>query len=317
MASLSHLKHFAKRCSHIASAVSDSNGFIPVRRLLKKFDTQLLIRPLLVEGMIASTESEGGEDRESNGKHQWSLLVDIETYPLDANDVERESVCSPLPARFRNTVAHELAHSLAFRATEFGIEFPKCSPGKSRREYVQQIERDTERLSPLLLVSDNSLEQFFSPQKEIIDAQELALFQRSLGVSRHVFVNRLNLLDVLDEKRLKTSRNGLRNIAIGVGEWNGLGEALLRVSPLYSFFDGAKVPNIVFQLQRRIDILVKSLFFDAGFLLFGGTQTIIEFEIPAGTPTNPRLITLPVRLSVEDVHPKSGGNFLFVLQSIG
>jgi hypothetical protein len=317
MASLAHLKHFARRCGHIASEVSDSDGFIPIRALAKKFGTQLLMRPLLVEGMIASSELKNGEIDENRGKHQWSLLIDSETYPLNEDDIERETRFSPLPARFRNTVAHELAHSLAFRATEFGIELPKHPSEKSRREYVRQVERDTEKLSPLLLISDNSLDGYFSPQKEIINAQELSLFQRSLGVSRHVFVNRLNLLDVLDEKHLKTRRNGLQNIAIGIGEWNALGEAVLKVSPLYSRFDGAKVPNLVFQLQRRIEILAKSLFFDAEFVLFGGKQSIVEFVIPAGTPANPSLISLPVRLSVEEVHAKSGANFLYALQRIG
>ena len=316
MAPLAHLKHFARRCSHIASEISEPCGFIPIRKLMEKFGTQLLMRPLLVEGMIASSERKNGESNEGS-KHQWTLLVDIERYPLSANDVEQESASSPLPVRFRNTVAHELAHSLAFRPTEFGIELPRHSSDKSRRAFVQQVERDTEKLSPLLLVSDNSLEQFFSLQKETINADEIAHFQRSLGVSRHVFVNRLDLLNLLDEKRLKMQRNGLQNIAIGVGEWNGGGEAFLKSVPLYSLFDGAKVPNFIFQLQRRIDILVKSLFFDAEFVLFGGKKNSIDFVIPAGTPANPRLMLLPVRFSVESVHSKSGANFLFVLQKIG
>jgi hypothetical protein len=312
MPSSAHFKQLVERCNHIASEISDYDGFVSIQKLVARFDAKLFIRPLLVEGMIASSESDNG-GKDGNG-HKWVLFVDSERYPVSDKEIAMESFGSPLPVRFRNTVAHELAHSLASRATEFGVKFPKqFSSEKSRREFIRGIEMETEALSPLLLIPNISLDRFFAPEKEKIDIQELADFQKSLGVSRPVFVNRLNLLRVSDDRRLRVHRQGLRNMAIGIGEWKSEGEAVLKEHPLYSFFEGGKVPSFIFQLQRRIDISAKKIFSDMEFALCGGRKNYTECIVPAGTPKTPNSIQLPIRCSVENIRKKTGP-FLFAIQ---
>src|SRR6266498_3218393 len=81
MSPAQYLKQIAVRCNHIAGEISDTDGFISVRRLLERFGATLIIRPLLVEGMLASSEqsSDGTDDR---NHHRWCLLLDRETHDV-------------------------------------------------------------------------------------------------------------------------------------------------------------------------------------------------------------------------------------------
>lgn len=315
MSSSQYFKQLAQCCIRIASEIADNNGFVSVQNLVKRFKAKLFIRPLLVEGMLAS----GSETNKNDGNgHEWLLFIDSETSGVNSNDIEEERFGSPLPARLRNTVAHELAHSLAFRQTEFGVEFPKRSMSvKSRHEFVRTIEKETEKLSPFLLIPDNSLDRLFAPKKESITIQELTEFRNAIGVSRSVFINRLNLLSVSDEKRLRAYRQSLHNIAIGLGEWKSDSEAFLKDFPLYSRFDGGRVPSFIFQLQRRIEISAKALFKDVEFVLCGGKRNYTECMVSAGTPNTPNSIQLPIRCAIEDGTRKAGTKFLFTIQLMG
>ncbi len=107
-------EELAAICNAVGEACSDEHGFVAVRSLLSRFKAELILRPLLVEAMIASVELHDSSAR-------WAVLVDSERYPLDTGAIQRESLGSPLPARFRFTVAHELAHAVAFRPSEFGV----------------------------------------------------------------------------------------------------------------------------------------------------------------------------------------------------
>src|SRR5438552_4876718 len=102
-------------CTDIANQVADNDGFVSIRRLLDRFRTNLRMRPLLVEGMIGSTHSANGQPP------QWTVLADSERYPDVGPSLDKECAAEPLTAQFRFTVAHELAHSLAFRTSECGV----------------------------------------------------------------------------------------------------------------------------------------------------------------------------------------------------
>ena len=124
------LARIADACTAIGNEVADENGFVPIRNLLARFHANLLIRPLLVEGLLASTEH-GSENNLDAGR--WSVLLDSETYQISELEVKAESQERPLPSRLRNTVAHELVHSLAFRPSEFGIRLRKQTDGKENQ----------------------------------------------------------------------------------------------------------------------------------------------------------------------------------------
>src|ERR1700733_5778080 len=176
-------QQLAHRCNHVASEISDQHGFVSVQKLIERFEAKLIIRPLLVEGMLASSETELNPAGGNN--HQWTVIIDEETHRLTDEDLKSEKFGSPLSTHFRNTVARELAHSLAFRPTEFGVDFPKqFKTEKSKREFVEQIERETEKLSPLLLIPDSLLDKFFAANKLTIAIEELSDLRVSIGVSR-------------------------------------------------------------------------------------------------------------------------------------
>src|SRR5688500_12181998 len=139
MTAPAYLRQLAKKCNHISSELSDESGFVGLKRLVARFDAELLVRPLLVEAMLSSTES-ASTHAGTGRRHRWCVLLDKETYDLKSLALSHESSGAPLPPRLRNTVAHELAHSLAFRATEFGVELPKKrNPTKNKRDFVDLI----------------------------------------------------------------------------------------------------------------------------------------------------------------------------------
>ena len=310
-----YLRQLATRCNHIAREISDADGFVSVRRLVERFGATLIIRPLLVEGMLASSE-QSSESMNYENCHQWCILLDRETHEVGDREITAERFGSPLSARMRNTVAHELAHSLAFRSTEFGVEFPRnFTSQKSKQAFVEKIERETEKLSPLLLLTDTLLDRLFSTEKELVSVQDLCSVIRNAGVSRYVFVNRVQLLTMVDPKRLR-SRRCLSNIAIGIGQWTSESNANLKVWPLFSNFEGGKVPGFLFKLQLRISLAANSIFADPAFHLCGGDLNTTDLEVPAGTPRNPATLKLPIRFAVETVPRKNGNEFLFLVQSL-
>lgn len=310
-----NFRQLASRCNHIAGEISDRDGFVSVQRLVERFGARLLVRPLLVEAMLASSE-ERLDGQCSAPRHQWCLLLDRETHDVNDLEIAGERFGFPLSARLRNTVAHELAHSISFRPTEFGVVFPKkFASKKTKQEFVRSVERETKKLSPLLLLPDLLLDRVFHPDKDTVSVQELCASMRSAGVSRYVFVNRLNLLELVDTKHLR-SRRCMTNLAIGIGEWLSECEASFKEWPLFSNFEGGKVPSFLFQLQRDIPLAAKTVFPDPAFHLCGGSSDNMKCVVPAGTPRNPGVLKLPIRCSVEVGSRRVGSEFLFVIQSL-
>ena len=170
MLASSDLRWIVDACTAIGDQVADDSGFVSMRRLLARFEARLLIRPMLVEGMLAYIER---TDEPATGGSQWAVLVDAETYGVNEQDVESESQNRPLPERLRNTIAHELVHTLALRPSEFGISL-KLNYQKSNNsgDLVRAIESYTERLSPLLLWSERALKQLLLGKREPLSVEQ-------------------------------------------------------------------------------------------------------------------------------------------------
>jgi hypothetical protein len=309
-----HLRLLAAKCNHIANECADVEHFVPVNRLVARFRAKLVFRPLLVEGMLASAESEPVPSN-SVSTHQWYLLIDSETYRITGDDLAHEKHGKPLPVRLRNTIAHELTHILAFRANEFGVEMPRSfKSAKTKREFVSLVEKQTEKLSPLLLLTDSFLDLLFAPTKAKTSLVDLCSAMRSTGVSRYVLINRLNLVAVSDTKRF-WSRPSLNNLAVGIGEWVSEHEAVFKTWPLYSKFDPGRVPGFVSNLERGTPPALKSIFADPNFCLCGGTSHTTNSQVEAGTPMDPKSLRLEVSCSIELGSKRAGSEFLFVVQS--
>ena len=230
MLSSRNLAPFFGVCRDIANEVADESGFVSVRRLLERFHTKLRLRPLLVEGMIGSIQSGKGQLPE------WMILIDSERYPGAESLISQESVSRPLPTTFRFTVAHELAHSLAFRSSEFGVFFDGASeePG-SKTVLVKAIEEETDRLAPLLLCPERVISAQLRELKRPLDLACVTQLLFQSGVSREVFLNRLALSRTLDRDGL-WQRPHLREFGLAIGVWDESGNAALRRWPVFLNF---------------------------------------------------------------------------------
>lgn len=303
---------WANACLAMGDEVIDGDGFVPVRRLLSRFNAKLELRPLLVEAMLC--ESSDARDPACQSA-RWCLLVDSEKYPLTTAQIASECATSPLPARFRNTVAHELTHSLAFRAKEFGVDLtiPTSSGKGTSKEVVDEIERRTESLSPLLLAPDTAVDRCFPSTLKHLSIADLEKARRRLGVSRFVLVQRLNLMRSYGNPRF-IERPCFYNVAVGIGAWTQGGEAVLKGWPLFAQFIGGERPSFIHSLSKTASLAATSLTDDVSFLLNGGDMSSVVVEATLGTEKTQGSISVPFNISVESTNRKARQSFFFLVQ---
>jgi hypothetical protein len=305
------LARIAELCAAIGNEVTDESGFVPVRELLKRFHADLLIRPLLVEGMLVSRQE---NSRLGNG-NKWLVLVDSETYEATSRDVEEERVTRPLPDRLRNTIAHELVHSLAFRPAEFGVRLKTRTDTKeSLRQLVKAIETETERLSPLLLWSDRALSKLVRGRKHPLSLFDFLHVIEDFGISRYVLVNRLRLLKPTDANGFLFTV-AMRNLAVGMGTW-GARSAYIKGWPLFCNFEDGIIPTFLLRTTGRDLLAADTVLSDQTLAMLGGPNNVAELEVSAGTPTFPDAKKLKVKISVEEGLRKQGEHFLFTVNGI-
>lgn len=309
MLASSDLRRIVDACKAIGDEIADDSGFVSMRRLLGRFEARLLIRPMLVEGMLASIERKDEPITESS---QWAVLVDRETYGVNDQAIESESQNRPLPPRLRNTIAHELVHSLAFRPSEFGISL-KLNSQKSNnlRDLVRAIERHTERLSPLLLWSERALNQLLLGKREPLSVEQLAEARRSVAISRPVLINRLHHLHLFDTNDFLFSP-ALQNLAVGLAEWRKGGRSVVRSWPLFANFSRNILPVFLRDISRQDRSPAEAVFPEETFVMCGGPNNNVELVADAGTAANPRVTKMKVQLSAESGSRKPGSKFLFV-----
>lgn len=314
MLSRTDIVRFAATCRAIGNEVSDDFGFVPVRNLLSRFSAQLLIRPLLVEGMLASVEDSG----RNGSNHRWAVLIDSETYRISELHVDQETHERPLPSRLRNTIAHELVHSLAFRPAEFGIRLRirNATAKINANVLVAAIERETEKLSPLLLWSEKALAGLLARKREQLSLEDLTEVRASMGISRHVLINRLRLLSPTDSKDFR-HHIGLRNLAIGMAEWTENGSAVLRSWPVFFNFDKNHVPSFLLRVARQDRLPAKEIFTDESFAMCGGSSNTLEFMVEAGSEEVRNARRLEVECNIESGSRRAGTEFLYVIRRRG
>ena len=312
MLAASDLTKIAEVCRAIGNEVTDDAGFVPVRRLLSRFHADLLCRPLLVEGMLASVP----QSASASGNGNWVVLVDSETYDISNKDLVEERVTRPLATRLRNTIAHELVHSLAFRLNEFSINLNvKSDTKQGMQDLVEGLETETERLSPLLLFSDDALKALLRGRKEALSLADLLHVTNNFGISRYVLVNRLCLVRSVSESADFLFSTGLRNLAVGIGVWGDSG-AQIRGWPLFWNFDNGIVPSFLRRAEGHERLPAEAVFTDSSFAMLGGPIGSLALEIDAGTRAVPDAKKMKVQIEVEERLRKSGEEFLFVVRRI-
>ncbi len=302
------LQSIADACTTISDAVADASGFVPIRNLLERFDVSLVIRPLLVEGMLASVPAQRGDSRGS----KLAVLVDSETYKVDFKEIAGEDASNPLPVRLRNTIAHELLHSLAFRPGHFGLRLQQpLGDDQSISALVEEIEEETERLTPLLLWPEKALDRLLENRPNAITPGELANLAQQFGISRQVAVTRL---------RLRGHKEGiiyapwLRDVAIGIAEWGEGGRAVFRKWPLFVNFDRNIVPSFLFNVGSQDRLPASAVIEDEHFAMRGGEYTRMSLLLDAGLKDAPKVQTMPVVFAIEAGNRKPRSEFLFVVR---
>lgn len=305
------LSYLGNVCTAIANEVADESGFVPVGRLLARFGVELIIRPLLVEGILAKVGGGGGDADTSD---RWAVLIDREKYPIAESAVLGESATSPLPSRMRWTIAHELAHSLAFRPTEFGFKLQQsANERQSAGDFVEAIEQETDKLSSLLLWPQRAMETFLCETPGPFTVEKLAKLRRDLGISRYVLVNRLRTFQENDSRGL-LQRTTNRNVGIGIGEWGSGGTAVFRSWPLFRNFERNIIPEALLKIGREDRLPAGSLFSDPAFVLCGGNSPTTVLLSSAGIPSAPDAENMVIEVSVETgAARKEGSAFLYLV----
>lgn len=305
------LKQLARRCVETANRAAEPDGFVPIRSLLKAFGAELIVQPLLVEGMLAIPTAANAN---LNGPN-WRVLVDQDRFPISPLDLENEASSNPLPVRLRNTVAHELVHTLGVKYRDGAVEIHRRQEAKGTvADVLHEIEAETEGLSPLLLISEKALLTMANASLGNDFAGFLSRTGKHLGVSREVLVSRLRSLVELDDAGMRF-REPLRNAGIGIGKWMDSSRFLIRNWPVFLNFDSGIAPEPLLRRTRKADedkapgLTLEGLGApDSSTLVFG-------VELPFGTVQVPRSLTMPSLVSIEHSQRKPGDLFIFTVRS--
>jgi hypothetical protein len=292
------LKRIAATCADLGNQAADESGFVALHRLAALLRAEIEFRPLLVEAVIAAPTGPG----------TWKVLVDSETHPDGAKAFPVESPQAPLSARLRNTLAHELLHTLSFRAEEFGFRL-ELNVKETRAEAVKRLERETEGFSPFLVLPQKTIETELEARELSLDV--LVDWRRRWVVSREVLVARLGLFQSLPEFRLRYHAN-VTNVAVCLAEWMNEESAVLLEWPVHFNFRDGIVPEFIWQLRNKGKPQLRELFPGSEFLLNGGSKLITRSTLPAGTGANPRADKLHVVAEIEPVQKKKSETFLIV-----
>jgi hypothetical protein len=257
--------------------------------------------------MIGSIQSGKGQLPE------WMVLIDSERYPGLESSISQESVSQPLPATFRFTVAHELAHSLAFRSGEFGVSFDGVSEGpESRTALVKAIEEETDRLAPLLLCSERVIIAELRGLKGPLDLGYVTRLLRQSGMSREVFINRLALSRALDRDSL-WQRPHLREFGLAIGVWDESGKAALRRWPVLLNFSRLTPKGFLAMHDR--DRIPFELAFGAESLAATQNWNEVHVTSSAGTLACPDAGQLALEISIENTEHVAGSSFLTLVRN--
>lgn len=276
-----------KAASAIAERAAGQDGFVTLEKLRHEIGAEVAFRPLLVEGIIAQPKERG---------MRWMVLIDNETHPYTGDDLEKESSTQPLTVRLRNTLAHELAHTLAFRTEELKIEI-----SGSRADAIKKIEAETENLSPLLLIPYTTLQNLFREKPTL---RRIVEFKNHHFVSNEVLLRRFDALRHLENHPLQFTP---RNLAVGVGEKKGT-SFILQDWPLFQRFT-PYTPNFIVQLKDKVSPSLTEIFPDPDFIINGGSKFSTSAIIDAGTSQNPTGERIQVTFEMEE----TPGRFLWLL----
>jgi hypothetical protein len=178
-------------------------------------------------------------------------------------------------------------------------------------EAVESIEREVEKLSPILLMPLSALERRLGHLDRRVDVETVSRIRKELGVSRYVFASRLQSLRRGGGDSVLLSE-ALTNVAIGLGRWVSARSALLQGWPLFINSDSGLKPIFLLDAELRettpFTVLLPTLNLSGGD---GGS--LHQFVTAAfGTSKSRNVNEELVTCSIEDVDRKPGQTFFVV-----
>jgi hypothetical protein len=299
-------------CTKIADEVADPGGFVAIRALLHRFGAELVIRPLLVEGMLAKRADAIPE----KGQPRWLVLIDSDKCRVTHNDVAVESIGTSLPERARFTIAHELTHSLAYRSTEFGTELQLAAArNQSGSDFVGKVERLTDGLVPLLLWPESRVDAFLREPGFPLSIERLVAVRHQQGISRQVVITRLRRM-IEPRRGGAVEQPANRNVGIGIGEWESENRAILRKWPTFVNFDQNILPEVFLRLRKEDRLPATSVFRDENFALCGGSAVVAKYVCNSGLDVADSKFPMSIEVTVESGPRRAGASFLFCIRRI-
>lgn len=296
-------------CIRLANEEASPSGFVPVRRLVERLNAEVAFRSLLVEAMITvnSSPSEGCAD--------WKILLDIDRFKRDSEIYPVESDDCKMSNRCRNTIAHELLHTFAFKK-ESNQFIPRLYEWQhqSGTKTVNYLEKEAENLSSLLLIPNESLLDFFQSNRKILDFNRFVDQYRGYGVSREIFINRMKFLRNHAFDHLPDC-DCLKNVVIGMGQWSPSVEPELKTWPIFSNFEKNFQPQFLLESKRRREgsILIPASGTDFNQNIRDNLSA--SFEGFIGTEKFPETLHCEFKVNVEDVERRPFNKFLFILNT--
>jgi hypothetical protein len=274
----------------LSSEIVDRHGFVSVDRLLERFNAQCIFRPLLVTAAISKHPDEA---------FTWAVLVDNESlHQAGGPDV----FGSPWENRVRFSIAHELAHTIAFEESIAGLTLDWIPPkGRDLEELLKKIEYQTNLVTPNLLIPQETL---FTIGMQL-NPNELSVLCKNLGVSKRTLVYRFITEAFSDVEH--QFRESVRNRAIGV-----LNRGKILRSPLFMLFEDNLVP-FVFKKVVDDNLSVDLLEFIESNLVEKYSEGWI-IEAIAGTSLNPEIGRFRLKVHIEDEN--ASDDRLFVMEKI-
>jgi hypothetical protein len=250
------------------------------------------------------------------GHRQWLVLIDSDKYPLKHDAVAIESVGRSLPERARFTIAHELAHSLAYRSTEFGAELQLAAAiNQSSGDFVEKVEGLTDGLVPLLLWPESRVGAFLREPGFPLSIERLVAVRHQQGISRPVIITRLRRM-IEPRRGGAVEQPANRNVGIGIGEWESENTAILRKWPTFVNFDQNILPEVFLRLRKEDRLPATSVFPDKNFLLCGGSAVVAKYVCNSGLDVADSKFPMSVEVTVESGSRKPGASFLFCVRHV-
>lgn len=299
-----------ERCVKIAHEASSKDGFVPMHRLVGLLNAAVVFRPLFVEAVVAKKK-----DLSISGPN-WKILLNVKTFAEDAQNYFSESSKNHLSVRVRNTIAHELIHTLQYRIKDDEIVLNEVSRSVTRSDaIIRRVEREAHELTSLLLLPREHLEQSLRSITEFEDINTYVQIFQKFGVSREIYIQALRNLNKYHDSRI-LYHDSLKDVMFGIGTWDKDAKPCFKQWPTFINFSGNSLPEFTIAESSANKDYFQILQLPKESILLGGNLRTVYFTAFEGSKVVPRYKKIEYALSVEERKTTHGLPFLFLLKRV-